>query len=68
MVVPPRWGARVGYRQYYDPHFPKGDAGLLRLEMRDTRCEGAGLTAVIPIRWLKYIAPYRVGKSTLSSA
>ena len=19
MVVPPRWGARVGYRQYYDP-------------------------------------------------
>jgi len=40
----------------------------LRLEMRDTRCEGAGLTAVIPIRWLKYIAPYRVGKSTLSSA
>lgn len=30
MVVPPRWGARVGYRQYYDPQFPKGAEGLLR--------------------------------------
>jgi hypothetical protein len=31
MVVPPRWGARVGYRQYYDPQFPKGAAGLFLL-------------------------------------
>ena len=33
MVVPPRWGARVGYRQYYDPQFPKGAEGLLRLRI-----------------------------------
>lgn len=28
MVVPPRWGARVGCRRVYAPDFPKGNQGL----------------------------------------
>ena len=31
MVVPPRCGARVGYRQYYAPAFRKESRGFLLL-------------------------------------
>ena len=39
MVVPPRWGARVGYRQYYDPILSIKD-GVFSLVLHRIRAQG----------------------------